>query len=80
MAILIKEVKGEIILPIDGAVNFYHSIVGQIQKEDYINLNGFIAYLQDLTRAEVTVALRKPLSFGLVNAYNLPIEILQINY
>jgi hypothetical protein len=78
--ILIKYIKGEIIVPTEGAVNFYSSIVGQIQKEDYINLNGFVAYLQDLTRAEVTVALEKPLSFGLVNQYNLPIEILQINY
>jgi hypothetical protein len=80
MPILIKDIKGEIITTTNGVINYYSSVVGQIQQEDYVNLNGFVAYLQNLTRAEVTVALEKPLKFGLVNQNNLPIETLLINY
>ena len=77
---LIKSIVGEIIQPINGDVIYISKISGQVQEEDYINLNGFIAYLQNLSKTEYTHALIKPLNFGLTNNYNIPITTLEISY
>jgi hypothetical protein len=77
---LIKNIQGEIhTSPISETV-LVKSIIGTIQLEDYITMNGFEAYLQNLTRTEYTKALNKPLSFGLTNNYNIPMVTLEISY
>lgn len=80
---LIKKIVGEVYNTVEGDVILINSVVGEVQEEDYVNLNGFTAYLQNLTRAEVTVKLQKPLNFGLVNGFNgfnTPIVTIEINY
>lgn len=77
---LIKNIEATIYQPINGDLNTISLINGYVQIEDYINLFGFICYLQNLTKVEDTYSLIQPLSFGLTNEYNIsPIE-LDINY
>lgn len=77
---LIKKIEGELIDTITNDVNLINSINGEIQEEDYINLNGFVAFLQNYTQVETIEKLIKPLNFGLINQYNIPVIILEIDY
>jgi hypothetical protein len=77
---LIKIIQGEIHTSPIGETTLVKSIVGSIQLEDYIIINGFAAYLQNLTRAQYTKALNKPLTYGLPNNYNIPMVTLEISY
>jgi hypothetical protein len=77
---LLKKVEGEILPYVIGDVRFVTSISGQIQLEDFINLNGFIAFLQNLSRTEFTAALSKPMEFGLKNENNIETITLDISY
>jgi hypothetical protein len=77
---LLKNIEGSIIDVTDTSVTYITSVTAEFQHEDYINFNGFIAYLQDLTRAEQVTKLTKPLSFGLKNKYNIPVVGLKLNY
>ena len=77
---LIKSVEGEILGNYIGTVPYVSSISGQIGREDYINLPGFIALTQDLSRAEFTSALEIPFYFGLTNQSNKSYVTLEINY
>jgi hypothetical protein len=77
---LIRNIQGEIHSSPIGETILVKSIVGSIQLEDYIVMNGFVAYLQNLTRTEYTKLLDKPLTYGLPNNYNTPMVTLEINY
>lgn len=77
---LIRNIQGEIHTTPVGEVVLVKSITGEVQLEDYISMNGFIAILQNLTRAEYTEALTIPITFGLKNKYNLPMVTLEISY
>jgi hypothetical protein len=77
---LIRNIQGEVLTNIVADIRYISNITGEIQREDYINLNGFIGYLQNLTRAEETSALTIPQSFGLPNSYNKTMVTLEINY
>lgn len=77
---LIKKVDGEIFNVPVGNIKYIGSIVGVIQQSDYININGFMAYLQNLSRAEDTYALTIPTIFGLKNENNLTMVTLEIDY
>jgi hypothetical protein len=77
---LVRNIEGQAYLVTTGNVTAFKSISGEIQQEDYINLNGYVAYLQNLTKAEYTEAMIKPSLFGLVNRYNVPMVTLEINY
>jgi hypothetical protein len=77
---LLKKVEGEILTHVIGDVRFVTSVSGQIQQEDFINLNGFVAYLQNLSRTEFTAALIKPMEFGLKNENNIETITLDISY
>ena len=79
MPILYKQIQGEVFTEKIGSVSFFKSIEGEIQGEDYINLNGFVAYLQNFTKIDYTAALIKPNLFGLTNN-NIPIITLNISY
>lgn len=77
---LIKNVQGIIHENVNGSLVYNKSITSEIQKKDFINLNGFIAFLQNFSRTEYTEELTKPLTLGLANQYNLPMTTLIINY
>jgi hypothetical protein len=77
---LIKNIQGNFYDNTTGNVVYLKSISAELQQEDYINVYGLVAYLQNLTRAEQTSALTKPLLFGLKNNRNLPVRTLNIDY
>lgn len=77
---LIKNIQGELVNISNGSILYLSPITGEVQGEDYINLNGFIAYLQNLTKVEYTKGLVKPLTFGLTNKYNKTTQTLDISY
>ena len=80
MPILIKKVEGLIQPNIIGDVIYLKSVNGQVQREDYVNVNGFTAYLQNMSRMEFTQLLQKPISFGLKNSNSIPSTTLEISY
>lgn len=80
MTQLIRNIQGEVLTNVVDDIRYISNITGEIQREDYINLNGFIGYLQNLTRAEETAALIIPQSFGLKDSYNKTMVTLEINY
>ncbi len=75
---LIKQVNSVILPHIISDVNYTKSVKGDIQREDYIDLIGFKAYLQDMSKIEYTILLQKPNSFGLRNT--VPSVTIQVNY
>jgi len=77
---LIRNIQGEIHTTPVGEVVLVKSITGEIQFEDYISMNGFVAFLQNLSKTEYTEALTIPNTFGMKNKYNLPMVTLEINY
>ena len=80
MAQLIRKVEGEVFDNTIGSVSFLTPIIGQFQEEDYIQLNGLIAYLQNFSKTDYTSSLIKPTNFGLINQNNIPVVTLEINY
>lgn len=80
MAQLIKNIEAVVIDIPSSDVILVKSVSGEIQQEDYINMGGFVAYTQNLSRTEETFALIKPLLYGLKNSKGLPIKTLNINY
>ena len=77
---LIRNIQGEALTNVVGSVIYISNVSGVIQREDYINLNGFTGYLQNLTQVEETQALIIPSHMGLKNTYNKTIVTLEINY
>jgi len=77
---LLKNVEGKIVDNYKTNVTYMSSVSGEVQQEDYINLGGFVAYLQNLTEVQVTSRLSKPLTFGLKNTRNLEVVTLNIDY
>lgn len=77
---LVKNITGSILDNFTGSVTLLGTVSGQIQFEDYINMDGFTAYLQNFTQVNYVQILQKPLAFGLKNQYNLPTITLEISY
>lgn len=77
---LIKKVEAELSTDITNDVILVKSVVGEIQQEDYINMSGFIAFLQDFSKVEELTTLTTPYPYGLKNKYNLQTKTLNINY
>ena len=80
MPVFLKSVKAELLDNFTTEVKLCTSISGKVQFEDYINLNGFIAYLQNFTEVSELTQLQKPQFFGLKNQYNQEEVTLQISY
>ena len=80
MSQLIKNIQGEVLTNVVTDVKFVSNVTGEIQREDYINLNGFVGFLQNLTKTEETNSLTIPNPFGLQNKYNKKIVTLEISY
>jgi hypothetical protein len=77
---LVKNISANILDNADGSVVLIKSLKAEVQQEDYINMNGFIAYLQDLKKTEFTEGMAMPTAFGLKNKYNIPLVTLNIDY
>jgi hypothetical protein len=77
---LIKNIQASVQPYIVNKVNYVKAVAGFIQEEDYINLYGYKAYLQNLSNTEYTQALAIPLAYGLKNPNNIPMVTLQIDY
>jgi hypothetical protein len=77
---LLKNIQGSIVENIMGDINYVIGVSGEIQREDYINLNGFVAYLQNFTRVMSLTEMQVPSEFGLKNTYNVEINTLEISY
>jgi hypothetical protein len=77
---LIKNIQGDILQNITSEVIFVKNVTGILQQEDYIDLFGFNAYLQDLKQTEFTEALTVPNLFGLPNTSNLKMITIEIDY
>lgn len=77
---LIKKLSGNIIQEEFGHVEAITAVSGNAGLEDYINVWGLTGFIQDLTRAEITERLNKPIQFGLPNTYNIPIVEIKIDY
>ncbi len=77
---LLKNITGNVSETFSTDFNYVKQLTGVIQLEDYINLNGFVCCLQNLTQTEYTEALTKPLIYGLQNKQNLNVETLEISY
>lgn len=80
MPILIQNIQGEILKNVSDDILYVSTIKGEIQREDYINLSGLVAYTQNLSRTEETYGLSKPRNFGLIDTYNKTVITLEINY
>lgn len=77
---LIRNIEGSELTYIESNIQYITSIVGVVQQEDYINLHGYVALIQNLTQTENTQGLIKPLKFGLPNLHNIPMITLEIDY
>jgi hypothetical protein len=77
---LIKNIQASVKPYFIGNVYCITNIIGQIQQEDYINLRGYTAYLQNLMQTEDTQSIISPLSYGLKNLDNIDMLTLQIDY
>jgi len=77
---LITQVEGEVLGNYIDFVPYVSNVSGQIQREDYINVYGFIGLTQNLTKAEYTITFNVPFYFGLTNQSNKEIVTLEINY
>ncbi len=77
---LIKNITAEILPYYTADLSYVTRLTASIQGEDYINLNGFIAYLQNFKKVDSLTYLEKPLAFGLKNLYKIPTVNLEISY
>ena len=81
MVKLIQKIQGELLTSKDSSVKLNGSISGLIQREDYIDIYGFTAFLQNYTNVEQAIeSLETPLLFGLPNEYKLDVETIEIDY
>ena len=80
MSKLIRKVEGEVIKNIIDDVKYVTDITGVIQKEDYIDLNGFIGCTQNFSKIEETFPLTYNLSIGLPNRLRQKFIDLNVNY
>ena len=77
---LVKNIQGEFLTNLSNEVRYISFITAEIQLEDYIELNGFIGFLQNLKQTEETKSLLVPNPMGLKNQFNKEVINLEINY
>ena len=68
---LLKNIKGNFVTEIKGVVNYIGTIEAEIQQEDYVNIYGFTAFLQNFSQIPKTESFAIPNLFG----YTTPIGI-----
>lgn len=74
---IITKIEATLLETYTSDLYYISSVSGEIQFEDYIELNTLIAYLQNFTKVDYLEKLDKPVNFGLQNQYNLPTTILE---
>lgn len=72
---LIKNIQGIFITEIKGNVKYSKSVTGEVQREDYIDIYGFKAFLQNFSKTPITSGMVIPNPFG----YKPPLGITQKN-
>lgn len=77
---LINKIEGLVFNYSIGNITYIKNITSEIQQEDYINLNGYNSFLQNLSSVNDTFLLTKPMNFGIKNSLNLQTKIIHINY
>jgi hypothetical protein len=80
MATLIKNIEAKFYDNYITNVSLVKIITSNLQKEDYIDITGFIGFLQNFSKTEETYLLETPIEFGLKNQYNIPLTTLTIDY
>jgi len=70
---LIQNIEGNFVSEIKGDINLAHSIVGDVQGEDYINIYGLNAFLQNFSQIPKTEGFTIPNLFG----YAPPVSIVE---
>ena len=78
MPILLKNIEGQILDNFEITTTLLKSVEGFYGEEDYINLGGFEAFLQNFKQASSVIDLTVPATFGLKN--NTDFVILNISY
>lgn len=68
---LIKNVSGEISPEIKSETKLIKKISGDVQREDYVIVDGFIGMMQDFSRIEFSKSLLVPQTFGLKQINNI---------
>lgn len=80
MSKLIRKVEGEVLRNIIDDVKYITEITGVVQREDYINLNGFTGCIQNFSKIEETFPINFFQPFGLKNRLNQKYADLIIDY
>lgn len=70
---LIKNIQGIFVTEIKGGLTYSNSVTGEVQREDYIDIYGFKAFLQNFSRTPITRSVVIPNPFG----YKPPVGITQ---
>lgn len=77
---LIKNIEGNFVTEIKGNVKYVHSIQGEVQREDYVNIYGLTAFLQNFSKSPITRIIIKPNLFGYKPPIGITQKIITINY
>lgn len=80
MSKLIRKIEGEILRNVIDDVKFITRVTGDVQREDFINLNEFTACLQNFSRIEETFPVNFNQPLGLKNRLNQKVIDLNVNY
>lgn len=80
MVKLIKDIQGNFVTEIKGNVKYVHSIEGEVQREDYVNIYGLTAFLQNFSKSPITRNIINPNLFGYKPPIGVTQKIMTINY
>ena len=80
MPVLLKNIEVNVIETITSEINVFSTIKAEAQFEDYININGFVGYLQSFKQVSEVETLSKPITFGVKTPFNLTTTTLQISF
>jgi len=75
---LLKNIEGVILDNFETSTKLVTSVVGYYGEEDYINMGGFEAFLQDFRKAPEVEDYSVPPTFGLKN--NTDFVTIEISY
>jgi hypothetical protein len=77
---LIQNIQGNFITEITGSIIYVKNVEFEIQREDYINIYGLTAFLQNLSQTPKTNRVEKPFNFGYKPPINITQQTLDVNY
>jgi hypothetical protein len=80
MPVLLKTINASFLDLYDSNLIYYSTLTSDIQKDIYINLPGFVAFLQNFTYVQTINSLNTPMNFGYKIASNTKIKKIGISY